>query len=57
LLGGGVQLRYAPYDLAKAAAHIRETTYPHAEDFAARNVLQPPSEEETLAAFARVELR
>jgi putative phosphoesterase len=55
LLGPGVQLRHTPYDLARAAERIRATKYPQAEDFAARNVLQPPSERETLAAFARVE--
>lgn len=57
LLGRDAQLRHTPYDLAKAAARIRETTYPQAEDFAARNVLQPPTEEETLQAFGRVELK
>jgi putative phosphoesterase len=51
LLGPDVQLCHTPYDLAKAAARIRHTKYPQAEDFAARNVLQPPSEEETLKAF------
>src|SRR5712692_9416552 len=57
LLGPHVQLRHTPYDLAKAAERIRDTKYPHARDFAARNVLQPPSERDTLEAFARVELR
>jgi putative phosphoesterase len=57
LLGPNVQLRRTPYDLAKAAERIRETKYPQAQDFAARNVLEPASEEETLAAFMRVELR
>ena len=57
LLGPDVQLRKTHYDLAKAAARIRETKYPQAQDFAARNVLQPPSERETLEAFARAELR
>ncbi|MGA7930273.1 MAG: metallophosphoesterase family protein [Candidatus Sulfotelmatobacter sp.] len=57
LLGPNVQFRRTPYDLAKAAERIRETTYPQAQDFAARNVLEPASEEETLAAFMRVELR
>ena len=57
LLGPDVQLRHTRYDLAKAAARIRDTKYPQAEDFAARNVLQPPSEEETLKAFTRVELK
>lgn len=57
LLGAGVQLRRTPYDLAKAAERIRDTKYPQAQDFAARNVLEPPSEEEMLEQFARVELR
>jgi putative phosphoesterase len=57
LLGPDVQLRHTPYDLAKAAERIRDTKYPQAEDFAARNVLQPPSEAETLEAFTRVELK
>ena len=57
LLGPGVELRRTRYDLEKAAERIRGTKYPQAEDFAARNVLQPPSEEKTLEAFARVELK
>jgi len=57
LLGPDVELRHTSYDLAKAAERIRATEYPQAEEFAARNVLQPPSEEETLKAFTRVELR
>jgi predicted phosphodiesterase len=57
LLGPDVQLRHTRYDLAKAAERIRDTKYPQAQDFAARNVLEPPSEVETLEAFARVELR
>jgi len=57
LLGPNVQLRHTPYDLTKAAERIRDTKYPQARDFAARNVLQPPSEAETLEAFARAELR
>lgn len=53
LLGPGVQLRHTSYDLARAAARIRETAYPQAEDFAARSVLEPPSEAEMLKVFAR----
>jgi putative phosphoesterase len=52
LLGPDVQLRCTRYDLAKAADRIRKTKYPQAEDFAARYVLRPPSEEEMLKAFA-----
>ncbi len=57
LLGPGVELRHTPYDLEKAAERIRGTEYPQAEEFAARNVLQPPSEAEMLEIFSRVELR
>lgn len=53
LLGPGVQLRHTPYDLAKAAERIRDTSYPQAQEFAAHNILQPPSEGEMLEAFAR----
>jgi predicted phosphodiesterase len=57
LLGPDVELRHTSYDLAQAAERIRATDYPQAQDFAERSVLQPPSEEETLAAFAPVELK
>src|SRR3989442_10304970 len=53
LLGPNVQLRYTPYDLAKAAERIRDTKYPQAQDFAARNVLQSPSEGEIGRASCR----
>jgi putative phosphoesterase len=57
LLGPEVQLKRTQYDLAKAAERIRNTKYPQAQDFAERNVLQPPSEEQTLELFTRVELK
>ncbi|HXW92926.1 MAG TPA: metallophosphoesterase family protein [Terriglobales bacterium] len=57
LLDPDVQLRHTGYDLARAADRIRRTTYPQAEDFAARSLLRPPSEKETLAAFTRAELK
>ena len=57
LLGPNVQLRHTAYDLAKAAERIRDTKYPQAQDFAARNVLQPPSETEMLEVFTKTELR
>jgi predicted phosphodiesterase len=56
LLGPAVQLRHSVYDLGQAAERIRDTQYPQAQDFAARNVLQPPSEEDTLEAFSQAEL-
>lgn len=57
LLNPDVQLRHTPYDLKKAAERIRKTNYPQAQEFAANHVLQPPSEEKMLEAFARAELR
>jgi diadenosine tetraphosphatase ApaH/serine/threonine PP2A family protein phosphatase len=57
LLGPDIQLRHTPYDLAKAAGRIRDTKYPQAHQFAAGNVLRPPSEEKSLEAFSGVELK
>jgi len=57
LLGPYIQLRHTPYDLAKAAERIRDTSYPQAHQFAAGNVLHPPSEGEMLDVFSRAELR
>jgi len=56
LLGPGIEPRHTDYDLARAAERIRATAYPQAEEFAARNVLQPPSAEEILAVYARAEI-
>jgi diadenosine tetraphosphatase ApaH/serine/threonine PP2A family protein phosphatase len=57
LLGPDVQLQHTPYDLAQAAERIRATNYPRAQEFAAHDVLQPPSEAEMLELFTRAELR
>ena len=57
LLGPDVQLRHTLYDLEKAAARVRDTRYPKAEDFAAGNVLHPPSEAATLEMFEKAALR
>jgi diadenosine tetraphosphatase ApaH/serine/threonine PP2A family protein phosphatase len=56
LLDPDVVLRHTPYDLSHAAARIRSTSYPRADEFAQRNVLQPPSEDEILALYSGVEL-
>jgi putative phosphoesterase len=56
LLGPDVELRRTAYDLAAAADRIRRTAYPQAEEFAAKSVLQPPSAEAMLDAFAKAEL-
>jgi putative phosphoesterase len=57
LLGPNVELRRTEYDLAQAAERIRKTKYPQAEEFAERNVLNPPTEAETLQSFAKFELK
>jgi putative phosphoesterase len=57
LLGPDVELRRTEYDLAAAANDIRRTDYPLADDFASRNVVNPPSEADMLQAFGRAELR
>ena len=56
LLGPDIQLQHTSYNLADAAERIRATNYPQSNEFAARNVLQPPSEKEMLEVFARAEL-
>jgi predicted phosphodiesterase len=53
LLGADVWQRCTEYDLNAAAERIRRSTYPAAEEFASRNVLQPPLEEEMVALFER----
>jgi len=57
LLGPDVQLRHTDYDLTRAAERTRATNYPEAQDFAARNVLQPPSAADMLDAFTAASFR
>lgn len=57
LLSDTVELRQTSYALDQAAARIRGSGYPQAEEFAERNVLHPPSEEAMLALLAQHELR
>ena len=56
LLGPEPELKRTAYDLDAAAARIRATSYPQAEEFAATNVLQPPSSEAMLAMFTSASL-
>ena len=57
LLGPGVQLRRTCYDFEMAAARVRATMYPQAEEFAARHILQPTPEADILAMFANAALK
>jgi len=52
-LGPDIEFRHTTYHLANAAEQIRGTAYPQAEDFAARNILNPPTEQEMLEVFTR----
>jgi putative phosphoesterase len=56
LLGPDIHFRHTRYEYAQAADEIQATGYPQAQDFAAGNVLKPPSEAEMLERFAYVEL-
>ena len=55
LLGPYVEFRHTAYDLPKAAARIRATSYPAAEDFAATSILKPPPESQILEMLTKVE--
>jgi predicted phosphodiesterase len=57
LLGPTVQLRRTAYDVDAAAAQVRATAYPQAEQFAAESILKPPSEEATLNLFANAAMK
>ena len=55
--GRHIELRRTAYDLSKAGDLVRQTGYPGADEFAARNIMAPPSETSMLEAFSRIELR
>lgn len=54
VLGPEIRLRRTLYDLEGAAAQIRASGYPQAEDFAENNVLRPEPEAEVVALFERM---
>lgn len=57
LLGPEIQLFHTRYELMKTAERIRSTSYPQANDFAQRNVLQRLSAAEMLAFYSKLELQ
>src|SRR5579884_3660448 len=57
LLGPGVELRHTDYDLPRAAARVRATGYPEAEEFAAKYVLSSPDEAAMLELFTQHGMR
>jgi predicted phosphodiesterase len=52
LLGPDVQLQRTPYDLEAAARRLRASAFPDVSGFVERQVLNRPSEEQILAAYA-----
>src|SRR5438093_87723 len=52
IVSDDVEFRYTEYDFEAAAAAIRATSYPIAEEIAAENVLTVPSREEAIAALS-----
>ena len=52
-LGPEIVLRRTPYDLEQAAAAVRASGYPQAEDFAANNILRPAKAAEVTELFER----
>jgi predicted phosphodiesterase len=57
LLGPSVELRRTEYDLDAAADRVRKSGYPRAAEFAEKNVLDPPAEEQMLKAYENVPLK
>jgi len=51
LLGPTVELRRTPYEVEAAAALVRETGFPEAEELVQEALLHPPSAEEVTAHF------
>jgi hypothetical protein len=56
LIGRQIARRRTEYDVAAAARRVRQTTYPLAEDFAAKHVLTTPAAETMRRAFVASEL-
>jgi putative phosphoesterase len=56
MLGPDVELRRTAYDLGAAAARVRATAYPQAEQ-AAAGILAPPSEQTMLEQFASAAIK
>jgi putative phosphoesterase len=55
LIDDDVHFRHSDYDLAKAAAQIRQSDYPYAEEFVENNVLQSPPESKMFGIIALLE--
>lgn len=57
LIGTEVEFRHTDYDISKAAERIRQSSYPHADDFTTNNILQPPSKAKALEMLSQLETK
>jgi len=57
LIGDDVEFRRTSYDFDRAARMIRASKYPQAQDFADKNILNPPREEQMLTVFSAAEIK
>jgi len=57
LIGPSIELQRTVYDFEKSAESVRNTSYPQANQFGERNILQPPTEEEMLKLFSHTEIK
>ena len=57
LIGDDIELRRTAYDFDRAARIVRVSGYPQANEFADKNILNPPREEQMLEAFAAAEIK
>ena len=55
LLDTAINFNHTNYDLEKAAERIRQSNYPHAEEFVVNNVLHAPSETKMLEMLTQME--
>ncbi|MGI9058659.1 MAG: metallophosphoesterase family protein [Ktedonobacteraceae bacterium] len=53
----GSEFRRTMYDIETAAQQVRESGYPHAQDFAEENVLNVPTAAEATAAFEQMAMK
>lgn len=55
LIDSSIHFKHTDYNLEKAAEQILKSNYPHAESFAANNVLKTPSESDAIKMLTKLE--
>ncbi len=56
LIDEKIELKCTSYDFERAAAEIKDTSYPQAQEFAEKNVINPPGEKAMLELFKQAEI-